>query len=284
VLTVALGLASAALYGLSDFIGGLVSRQANPWAVAIVTQLSAIVLIGAAAMLGGGTPTTAEWLWGALAGLGTGTGTAFLYRGLAAGRMSVVAPISAVGAALVPVAVGVITGDRPPLLTWIGIACAIPAIWLMSTTSGPSTADPDLERGRVRTGVMDGVLAGLGFGLMFAALGQVDEGAGLWPLATAEVTSIFAIVALATVLGHAWVPRETAAWWGLLVGALAAVAAVLFVSATQAGILTVAAVLSSLYPTFTVLLALIVLRERVAAAQAVGLALALAAVVLVAIG
>jgi drug/metabolite transporter (DMT)-like permease len=230
----------------------------------------------------GGSATTSEWLWGALAGVGTGTGTAFLYRGLSSGRMSVVAPISAVGAALIPVAVGFLTGDRPPILTWIGIACAIPAIWLVSTTPDPD-AD-DRGRSRIDPGVVDGVLAGMGFGLMFAALGQVPDSAGLGPLAAAEVVSVFAIAILATVLGHRWLPRERESWWGLVVGALAAVAAILFLVASQTGMLTIAAVLASLYPVFTVLLAAFVLRERVAPGQAVGLVLALVAVVLVAAG
>ncbi len=283
MLTISLALAAAAMYGLSDFFGGLVSRRASVWQVATVTQIAAVVLVGTAALVIGGSPTTAEWLWGALAGIGTGSGTAFLYRGLSSGRMSVVAPLSAVGAALVPVAVGVLTGDRPPLLTWIGIACAIPAIWLVSTAPDPSTPRPE-RRGRIDPGVVDGVLAGLGFGLMFAALGQVPDSAGLGPLAAAEVTSIAAIAAVAAAFGASWLPREREAWWGLVVGALAAVAAILFLVASQTGMLTVAAVLSSLYPVFTVLLAALVLRERIAPAQAVGLVLALAAVVLVAVG
>lgn len=281
MLTITLALASAALYGLSDFVGGVVSRRASVWQVAVVTQVAAIVLVGVAALVVGGSPTTSEWLWGALAGVGTGAGTAFLYRGLSSGRMSVVAPISAVGAALIPVAVGFLTGDRPPILTWIGIGCAIPAIWLVSTTPDPDTAE---RHGRLDPGVVDGVLAGMGFGLMFAALGQVSDSAGLGPLAAAEVVSVFAIVILATLLGHGWLPRERDSWWGLVVGALAAVAAILFLVASQTGMLTVAAVLASLYPVFTVLLAAVVLRERVAPAQAVGLVLALAAVVLVAAG
>jgi drug/metabolite transporter (DMT)-like permease len=282
VLTITLALASAALYGLSDFVGGVASRRASVWQVAVVTQIAAIVLVGTAALVVGGSATTSEWLWGALAGIGTGTGTAFLYRGLSSGRMSVVAPISAVGAALIPVAVGFLTGDRPPILTWIGIACAIPAIWLVSTTPDPD--DEDREHGRLDPGVVDGVLAGIGFGLMFAALGQVPDSAGLGPLAVAEVVSVFAIAILATGLGHAWLPRERESWWGLVVGALAAAAAILFLVASQTGMLTIAAVLTSLYPVFTVLLAAVVLRERVAPAQAVGLVLALAAVVLVAVG
>lgn len=282
MLSLVLALGSAALYGLSDFLGGLVSRRASPWEVSIVTQIAAIVSIGGAALLVPAEPTMADVGWGALAGIGTGVGTAFLYRGLSSGRMGVVAPLSAVGAALLPVVVGVATGDRPPLLTWIGIACAVPAIWLVSTST-----DAPPGRGvarRIDAGVVDGVLAGLGFGLMFSALGQVPDAAGLGPLAAAEVTSVAAIVAIAMPLGQAWLPRDPYAWWGIVVGALAAGASIAFLLATQAGMLAVAAVLASLYPVVTVLLAATVLRERIHGPQAIGLVLAIVAIALVAIG
>lgn len=279
-MVVALALGAAVMYGLSDFLGGLVSRRASVWAVAIVTQVTAIVIIGVATLVLADRPQIGDWLWGALAGVGTGTGTAFLYRGLSSGRMGVVAPLSAVGAAMLPVVVGVVGGERPPLLTWVGIAAAIPAIWLVS---GAASSDTD-GGARLGEGVLDGLLAGLGFGLMFAALGQVPETAGLGPLAMAEVTSVPAIVILASVMGHAWLPRERTAWWGTIVGTLAAGASVLFLFASQSGLLTIAAVISSLYPVFTVLLAATILRERIHGAQAIGLALAAVAVSLMAIG
>ncbi len=278
MLSVGLALAAAAIYGLSDFLGGVVSKRASVWAVAIASQLGALVVIATATWFIVAAPTAADLGWGALAGVGTGVGTAFLYRGLAEGRMGVVAPISAVGAALVPVVVGFVTGDRPPPLAWIGIACAIPAIWLVSS------GDPaDAEGSRGRSGLVDGILAGLAFGLMFAAVGQVPDTAGLVPLVLTEVVSVFAVAALAAAMGHAFVPRERTAWWGLGVGALSAFAAVLFLFSTQAGMLTVAAILSSLYPVFTILLAATILRERIHGLQAIGLGLAGIAVVLVAI-
>lgn len=282
MLTVLLALGSAAMYGLSDFLGGSVSRRTSVWAVAVVTQITAMVLIGGANLLLGGESSVSDLLWGALAGMGTGSGTAFLYRGLAAGRMGVVAPISAVGAALLPVAVGLATGERPPPLTWIGIAIAFPAIWLVSSTGGPASGDhspaPSSE------GVVDGLLAGLGFGVMFAALGQGSDAAGLAPLALAEVVSIAAVIALATVMRQDWLPRERASWNGIWIGGIAAGATVLFLFATQSGLLAVASVLASLYPAVTVLLAATLLRERIHARQAIGLALALGAVALVAAG
>lgn len=282
-MTVVLALGAALMYGLSDFIGGLLSRRTSVWTVAVVAQTAAtILMVVAVAILSRGTPDAADWLWGAAAGIGGGAGTAFLYRGLAAGRMGVVAPVSAVGAALLPVAVGLLTGERPALLTWIGIACAFPAIWLVSTAADP--VDVSGRRRALGTGVTDGLLAGLGFGMLFAALGQVPDTAGLGPLALAQATSIVAIVLLATVLGQAWIPRDVRSLRAAIVGVLAAAAAVLFLFSTQTGLLTVASVLSSLYPAFTVLLAATVLRERIHRTQAFGLALAAIAVGLVAGG
>lgn len=270
------------MYGLSDFAGGFLSRRTSVWSVAVVTQITAMVLIGAAALLMPGRPTGGELVWGAVAGIGTGIGTAFLYRGLAGGRMGVVAPLSAVGAALLPVAVGLATDERPTALAWAGIAIAFPAIWLVSTSADP--VDVAGRRHALGEGVLDGLLAGLGFGVMFSALGQVTDTAGLGPLAVGEVVSIVAVVGLATVMHKPWLPRDRDSWGGVLVGSLAAAATVLFLFATQSGLLTVASVLSSLYPAFTVLLAATLLRERVHRAQGVGLILAIVAVALVAAG
>ena len=278
--TIVLALAAAGLYGLSDFAGGLVSRRASVWGVAVVTQITAAVALGALAILQPSEPTRADLAWGALAGIGTGVGTAFLYRGLSTGRMGVVAPLSAVGAALLPVIVGIATGERPQPLTLLGIACAFPAIWLVSTSTDTAVADP--APARLNSDVANGLLAGLGFGLMFSALGQVPESAGLAPLAMAELSSIAAVVVLAMTLRQSWLPANRAAWNGVAVGALAAAATVCFLFASQSGLLAVASVLASLYPAVTVLLAAFVLHERIHRGQGIGLGLTLVAVVLVA--
>ena len=278
--TIVLALAAAALYGLSDFAGGLVSRRTSVWGVAVVTQITAAVALGVLAFVQPSGPTRADLAWGALAGVGTGIGTGFLYRGLSAGRMGVVAPLSAVGAALLPVIVGIATGERPQPLTLIGIACAFPAIWLVSTSTDTAVVDP--APARPNSDVANGLLAGLGFGLMFSALGQVPESAGLAPLAMAELSSIAAVVVLAMALRQSWLPANRAAWNGVVVGALAAAATVCFLFASQSGLLAVASVLASLYPAVTVLLATLVLHERIHRGQGVGLGLTLVAVVLVA--
>jgi uncharacterized membrane protein len=221
-------------------------------------------------------PAGADLAWGALAGVGSGVGGAFLYRGFAAGRMGVVAPVSAVGAAVLPVVVGVVTGERPDLLVWLGIGLALPGIWFVSR-------EPVAGSG-LAAGLFDGVLAGLGFGLLFAAIGQVPDGAGYWPLVSTQVVSVLAIVLTATALGVAWVPRATSELWGLAAGLLASAAQLAFLLATQTGLLAISAVLTSLYPAVTILLAALVLKEKVHQVQGVGLALCAVAVGLVAAG
>ncbi len=202
-------------------------------------------------------------------------GTAFLYRGLARGRMSVVAPVSGVGTALIPVVVGVAGGGVPTLVASLGIVLALPAIHLVAKVQ---------DEGAGRGGLLDGTLAGVGFGLMFTALAQADEAAGLYPLAASQATSVVGVVATAVVLRQAWVPRERGAWRGLLLGPFGATAAGLFVLASQQGLLAIVSVVSSLYPAGTVVLAALVLHERVRRGQALGLALAAVAVSLVALG
>lgn len=272
------GLAAIA-YGLSDFIGGLVSRRVSPWAVAFVGQIASAVCTSGVALFRNGSPTVADFAWAALAGVGQGLGTVFLYRGLATGRMGVVAPISAVGAAVIPVVVGTATGERPTWFVWVGILAALPGIWLVS-----SEAPSEKPRGSLAEGVVDGILAGAGFGILFAALGQVPDDAGMWPVAVAQLVSIAAVLVPALLLRTAWQPRDRAVAWALLAGPLGAAAAVLFLLATQRGFLTVAGVITSLYPAATVLLAATVLRERIHSIQAVGLVLCGAAIVLVATG
>jgi drug/metabolite transporter (DMT)-like permease len=285
-MAVLLALVSAVCYGLSDFVGGLVSRRASVWAVAVLAQASSALSTMLLALFRGGSPTGADFAWASLAGVATGVGTGFLYRGLAAGRMGVVAPVSAVGSAVVPVAAGFALGERPGPLVWLGILAALPGIWLVSSTPDDPLhhAEADRETGRADSGLLDGILAGLGFGVLFTALAQVPEEAGMWPLALAQTVSVPSVVLLAVTLGAAWLPREPDAAWGLVCGPLGAGAAALFLLATQTGLLTVAAVITSLYPAVTVLLAATVLREPIHRLQALGLAVCAAAITLVAAG
>jgi drug/metabolite transporter (DMT)-like permease len=281
-MVVLLALAAAILYGVSDFVGGLASRRLSVWPVGLLACTGALAGSLLIALSRPGDPTTQDLGWGLLAGLGSGSGTAFLYRGLALGRMGVVAPVSAVGAVLVPLLVGLLTGERPDLLAWVGIVVALPGIWLVSREEGPVDGSADTA-GRPGTveGFVDGVLAGIGFGVLFACLGQVPDTAGYWPLVANQVTSVLAMALAAVALGGDPIPRRLAEAAGLLPGVLAALAVLLFILATRHGLLSLSALITSLYPAFTVLLAVVVLRERVHRDQAIGLALCAATIVCV---
>lgn len=277
-MVVVLALVAATGYGLADFLGGFGSKRTSAWSVAFVAQIGGAVVILAMAAAVGGAPTTADWWWATAAGVANGLGTAALYRGLSRGRMGVVGPVSGVGAAVLPVIAGLVMGERPALLVWLGIALAVPAIWLVARepAEGHPSGGP--------SGLVDGVLAGLGFGALFICLAQLPEEAGFAPLALNQAVAGVVIVALAVGLRQPWVPRSPASLFGIGAGGLAGVATGAFLLATQTGYLSVAAIITSLYPAVTVVLAASVLREHIHRAQAVGLALCAAAVALVASG
>lgn len=275
-MAILLSLVSAVAYGVSDFLGGILTRSSGPWRVATMGQASSTICTAVIAGFAAGTATRADLWWGTAAGVGSGLGAAFLYRGLATAKMSVVAPISAVGSALLPVAVGLAGGERPAALALWGIALAFPAIALISVVR-----DPDPSH---RGGVLDGVLAGIGFGVLFVALGQMSEGAGLWPLVVMYGCSTVAVVVVAAALHESVLPRGPADWRALALGPIGVVAVVAFYVATQHGLLSIVSVIAALYPASTVLLAAVLLHERVTRWQGVGLVLAASAVTLVALG
>jgi drug/metabolite transporter (DMT)-like permease len=290
MVAVLLAVFSATAYGLSDFLGGLFSRIGSPWSVAVAGQVSAAFCTSLVAWSVPGHPSMANMAWAVLAGVGTAIGSGFLYRGLASGRMGVAAPVSAVGAGLVPVLVGVAAGERLSWIVALGVFSALPGIWLVSTVpaSGPSPAGSGPRSSGRRfvlpAGLGDGAAAGLGFGVLFVALGQVPRTAGLWPLATCQAISVPVLIAVAVALRAPWRPRGRASRLALLTGPLGTLATGAFLLAAQHGYLSVAAILTSLYPAGTVLLATAILKERIHVLQGVGLGLCAVAVTCVAVG
>ena len=273
---VILGLAAAILYGGSDFGGGLVSRRLGFLPVSVVGSAAAAMLAWVALLASGGPGPNAHAIaWGLAAGLGGGAGSLILYRGLARGQMSVVGPVSAVAAAAVPVAAGIALGERPPLLAMIGIVVALPAIVLVATSGS--------ARGILSPALLDGLGAGVAFGVLFIGLAQAGKGAGLWPIASEQTG---ALLLTAAVAAKARVPLRAAiraAGWPVLVGASGMIATLLYFYATHFSMLATAAVLVSLYPGVTVLLARVVLHERFSPAQRAGLGLCTLAVVAIAL-
>ena len=277
-LGIVLALASAVAYGASDFIGGLGSRAHSVWPVVVVGQSAGALVMLVAGVALPGNPIAADFVWAVLAGIGSATGSIFLYRGLARGRMGLVAPISAVGAAVLPLLAGVAFGERPGVLVWVGMLAALPGIWLVSR----NPASDRLED--TRGALLDGVVAGAGFGVLFVALAQISARAGLLPLAVNQLVGAVLTIATAAGLRQAWRPSAGVLGWGSAAGVLGALGTLLFLLATGATSLAVAAVLTSLYPAVTVLLAAGLLRERVTLGQRVGIGICTLAVAAMALG
>lgn len=290
MIALALAALSALVYGVSDFLGGLNSRRSHYIWVTLFGQIS--LTVGACLWLiwRPGTPTLAALGWGVLAAVGHVFGTLMLMRGLSSGAMHVAGPLSAVVGAALPVFVGVVSGERPAALAWVGIAAALPAVWLVASGQ---TADPDVAGGPgvasasgrgpgAPEGARDGVLAGLGFALFFVAVAKPDASSGAWPLVTLEASALVMMVIVALIVRPPG--RLVDGRWGLLVGVLGFAGVVTYFLATQTGMLSLVVVVTSLYPAFTVLLAMLTLGERPAKRQLVGLAIAAASVVLIALG
>jgi len=286
---VILGLAAALLYGGSDFAGGLTSRKLGALPVNVVGSSVAAALAWMALLAAGGPgPTVHAVAWGLASGLGGGIGTTMLYRGLARGQMSVVGPVSAVAAAGVPVAAGIAMGERPTVLALAGVLVALPAIVLVAASGSASGSASGLARGLTGAGLTDGLAAGAAFGFMFIGLAQAghvpgSQGAGLWPVASEQTGSLLLVLALAVRSRVPLRPAIRAAGWPALVGASGMSATLLYFYATHVSMLATAAVLVSLYPGVTVLLARVVLHERFSPVQRAGLSLCTLAVVAIAL-
>ncbi|HZB19399.1 MAG TPA: DMT family transporter [Blastococcus sp.] len=277
-LGILLALSSALAYGAADFVGGVGSRRHSLWQAVLVGQAAGALLMFSAGLLLPGSPSAPDFAWALLAGVGSATGSIFLFRGLARGRMGLVAPISAVGAAVLPVLVGVVLGERPGGLVWVGVLAALPGIWLVSR--GTRSDRPERTQGAL----VDGAVAGVGFGVLFIALGQISADAGLLPLAANQLIGALLTVVAATSVRQAWRPGRGVLGWGSASGLLGASGTLAFVVATGTTSLGIAGVLASLYPAVTVLLAAGVLGERIGTGQRAGIGICTLAVATLALG
>jgi drug/metabolite transporter (DMT)-like permease len=274
VAAVLLGVASAASWGAGDFTGGLASKRSPVLGVLVLGQATGVALIAAmAVLLAEGRPAVTGLAWGAAAGAAGTVGLGALYRALAVGRMAIAAPVSAVLAAAIPVVWGAATEGVPPASKLAGFALALAGIWLIAR-AGPADGD--------RRGLPLALLAGCGFGGFLVLMDRGAEGGTFWPLAAARATAMALAFLAALARGRPWIPAPSAVPLIALSGALDAGGNAFFVLATQAGRLDVAAVLSSMYPASTVLLAALLLRERVSRPQGAGIAAVLGAIALIA--
>jgi drug/metabolite transporter (DMT)-like permease len=277
VTPIVLAATAALVWGTSDFCGGKSAQRASALAVTVVSQMLSVPVLVTGLLLVSGTPRPADLAWGAAAGVAGLLGVVLLYRGLSGGAMVIVSPVTAVTAAVVPLGAGLLLDGALSGLGLAGAGCAIVAIALIS-------AVPGRGGGRVATAAVLrlALVAGAMFGIFFILLGQAHPDTGLWSLVGVRLTSIpLGLFVAARTRTDLRLPRPALLWAGFA-GPLDLAANALFLLAAADGHLGVVAVLASLYPTSTVLLALAVDRERVRAAQVAGLALAAAALALAA--
>jgi uncharacterized membrane protein len=278
-MAILFALLAALGYGSSDFCAGLLSRRYAPEPVSgIVILVEVLTTIVGVILVGGHGPRPGALEWGALSGLGGGGGTLLLYRGLAAGDMAVTATLSAVIAAVVPALVGIALGNHLAIAAVVGIVAAVPAIALVSW-------QPVDRAEGTRAGAAYGLLAGCGFALLFIALDRAGTRSGAWPLLPGQTVGLL-VVAPGAVRGlrRNGGLRTRDLSLAVAAGVVVGTAALIYLAATGHGALAIVAVVTSLYPAFTVLLARVVLSERWSRRQAVGLLIAVAAVVLVSVG
>jgi drug/metabolite transporter (DMT)-like permease len=269
-----LGILSAGSWGAADFCGGLAAKRSPLLGVLVVGYAAGLACVAAVALwLGEPAPGTAAISWAAAAGLAGTFGLAALYRGLAVGRMAVVAPVSAVLSAAIPVAFGALTDGLPSPAKLAGFALALLGIWLVART-GVGALD--------RQGLVLALAAGLSFGGFLVLLHVGGEGGTFWTLAAARGASLVLVAVAVLASRRPQRPAPGALPLIVLNGLLDAGGNSLFLLASKSGRLDVAAVLSSMYPVGTVLLAAALLRERVGRAQGAGIAVVLAAIALIA--
>ena len=276
-MAIFLAVLTAVLYGVFDFAGGMATRRAPVFAVGFWSNAAglglSLIIAAIHHQLVGASLTLGDYVWAAVSGVAGVTGVLFYFQGLAKGRMAVVSPVSAVTLSLVPFLFGLITGEQYPLLAWLGVALAGPALWLTVAT----------RQLQDRPGkAAYGFAAGATFSIVFIGMAQVSPEAGMWPLVVFKCGSLAAVGILVKARRVSLrMPRRE----GTL--ALAAggttLANLTYLVAVQIGPLGLVAVASSFYPGVVALLAFLVFRERITPTRVAGLTLSLVSLSLIAL-
>lgn len=275
-MTQILALTAAALYGVADFAGGLATRSLSAWRVTIWSQVFGLSFLAVAVVIiGFSEVTTTDIALGALAGFFGLVGLVLLYSALAAGSMSIVAPIVGVLAAAIPVAWDLTHGGVITTSQWVGIAMAIVAVLLLVSHRSDSSVTVLI--------LAQAFGAAVAFAVFVIAMSQTSESSGLWPLLPARLVSVPIGFAVLAITSTAALPARPLLRLVVFIGVTDIAASSAIVLAVQRGPLGINAVISSLYPAFTVLAALLVLKERPATSQAIGIGLAILAVLLLAL-
>lgn len=280
-MSVPVALPAALAYGVADFAGGLAARRAPVLVVTALAQFSGLLALLPAAWLLPGAPSGAALGLGAAAGVAGATGLLLYLRGLAVGPMGVVAPLSAVVGAGLPLAVGILDGERPGPIATAAIAVALAAVALATAGTRRDAA--------AGTGLVLGLGAGVGFGVFFVGLDATPPDSGLWPLVAGRIVSVTLLGTLVLLRPDPLPGGSVGSWRApgaarlvIVSGVCDTLANVLFLLATRLGALAVSAVVVSLYPVVVVLLARVLLRERLTGLQLTGAGMALGASVLLA--
>jgi drug/metabolite transporter (DMT)-like permease len=286
-MVILLGLAAAVLYGSGDFLGGLAARRAHVLMVLMLAEGAGAAVALAAAAISPAPASLAGLAWGTGAGLIGGLGLIVFYTGLAAGPMSVVAPVSGLVSTVLPVAVALAEGERPGAGVYAGALLCLVAIVLASSAGDAGDAGGPRRPGRPGRGraIAYGVVSGASFGLFFLLIRNAGQSGELWPVAAARIGELAVVLAVAAVLGRRLRPRRAGGSLLLVAagaGMIDVVANICYVAATRTGQFGLAVVLASLYPGVTVLLARVVLGERLRWVQRAGLGLAAIGIMLVA--
>ena len=269
----------AVTYGLADYSGGRASRSVASTLVTLIGQsVSLVLVVVVVLMIGTPVASAHDLAWGAAAGAAGGFALIAFYRALASGAMTVVAPITAVISAVLPVIVGLSLGERPSGTALAGIVVACLAVALVSGAIG--TRHQHTSAGIIALAFA----AGIGFGFVFVALARTAADSGLWPLVTARAASVpvVAVIVVATRPGRG--AMRSVIWLIVASGVLDMGANFFYLEASHRGLLSIVAVISSMYPVSTVCLAFALDHERVSKTQAVGLAFAATALTLVSLG
>lgn len=283
-MAVLLASLSAIAFGLGDFLGGLSARRMAVAATALATQVVGLVVVVAIAPLLGGSATGVDLGWGVAAGVVGSCSLMVFYWSLGAGQMSVVAPTSAVTSALIPLVFGLLAGERPGPVALAGALVALPAIVLISREPGDDRGpderdDPPRPSTPLRV-VLGAAVAGCGFGTFFVLISRTSDTSGLWPLASARSVAVL-VVGAALLLGRDRRFERTGMRLAVGAGVFDVGANALFLLASRQGLLTLVGVIGAMYPASTVVLARVVLGERLARHQLVGLGLAAVSLVAV---
>jgi drug/metabolite transporter (DMT)-like permease len=270
--SIALALGASLTWGFADFFGPLKGRTLGALRVLVYVQLGGLVVIALIVAIRGKGPADLAALFAIPAAISGTLGLYAYYRGMAVGAMSIVAPIAGISAA-VPVIFGIATGDRPSLWQWLGIAGALGGVFLASREPGPGS--------RVAAGVGLALIAAIGFGGYFPPMHEAGHADFWWASLFFRMTSASVILAAVAIRRPSLAVEPIQVPVLALIGIGDMLGNLLFAAASTSGLVSITSVLASLYPIVTVVLARLVLKERVARSQEAGIALTLAGVALI---